>query len=69
MWFKVLSMADPVNVNYSVVETMFSQKQISAEKSTVHKKQPTTVRPPNNSVENCRVEVCQSKSLKGNNKT
>ena len=53
MWFEVLSMADPVNVNYSVVETMFSQKQISAEKSTVRKKQSTTVRLPNHSIQNC----------------
>ena len=50
VWFEVLSMADPVDVNYSVVEALFSQKQSSAENGAAHKKEPTTVRLSNHSM-------------------
>ena len=50
VWFEVLSMPDPVNVNYSVVEALFSQKQTSVENRAAHKKEPTTVRLSNHSM-------------------
>ena len=56
VWFEVLSMADPVDVNYSVVEALFSQKQTSAENRAAQKKEPTTVRFPNHSMKNCSVD-------------
>ena len=46
-------MADPVNVNYSVVEALFSQKQTSAENRAAHKKEPTTVSFSNHSIKQC----------------
>ena len=46
-------MADPVDINYSVVEALFSQKQTSAENRAAHKKEPTTVRLSNHSMKKC----------------